>query len=58
MIVKLNQPKVVTWFVALILAVLALLGAILTLGFVTTYAVWFALASAVLLLLATLFAGL
>ena len=55
---KLSQPKVVTWWIGLILAVLAVLGIILKTGFLGDYAVWFALVSAVLMLLATWLKGL
>ncbi|MBR4421175.1 MAG: hypothetical protein IKS69_01410 [Erysipelotrichaceae bacterium] len=54
---KLSAPKQVTWIVAVVLAVLALL--VKFAGFASlTVAFWLALASAVLLVLATFFAGL
>jgi hypothetical protein len=55
---NLNQPRVITWWIALILAVLAAIGAIFNAGFLSTFDVWFALVSAVLLLLATVLKGL
>ena len=56
-IMKLSAPKQVTWIVAVVLAVLALL--VKFAGFASlTVAFWLALASAVLLVLATFFAGL
>jgi hypothetical protein len=55
---KLNQPKVITWWIGLILALLAVIGAVFDVAFLGTYAVWFALVSAVLMLLATYLKGL
>ncbi len=55
---KLNQPKVITWWIGLILALLAVIGAVFNVAFLGTYAVWFALVSAVLMLLATYLKGL
>jgi hypothetical protein len=57
-IMKLSQPKVVTWWIGLILAVLAALGAIFDVAILAPNAIWFALVSAVLMLLATLLKGL
>ncbi|HUW14068.1 MAG TPA: hypothetical protein VM537_30365 [Anaerolineae bacterium] len=55
---KLSQPKVITWWIGLILAVLAILGAIFDVAILGPNAIWFALVSAVLMLLATLLKGL
>jgi lysylphosphatidylglycerol synthetase-like protein (DUF2156 family) len=55
---KLSPPKQVTWFVALALAVLALLGHTNTLAAATPYAFWLALIAAALLLIATIVKGL
>ena len=55
---KLNQPRVITWWIGLILAVLAAIGAIFNVAFLAENAVWFALVSAVLMLLATYLKGL
>jgi hypothetical protein len=55
---KLSSPKQVTWFIALALAVLALLGQTGTVAAVASYAFWLALISAGLLLLATIVKGL
>ena len=55
---KLNQPKQITWFVALALAVLALLGQTGTIAALSQYSFWLALIAAALLLLATLVRGL
>jgi hypothetical protein len=51
---KLSAPKQITWFIALALAVLALLGYLDIIKPLTQYAFWLALISAALLLLATL----
>ena len=54
---KLNAPKQVTWIIAVILAVLALV--IRFAGFASlTVAFWLALASAVILICTSFFAGL
>ena len=55
---KLTPPKNLTWFVALALAVLALLGFTKTISALTPYDFWLALAAAALLLIATLVRGL
>ena len=51
---RLSPPKQVTWFIALALAVLALLGFTGTIGSLSPFSFWLALISAALLLLATL----
>jgi L-asparagine transporter-like permease len=50
---RLSAPKQITWIVALVLAVLGLLGELFTVTFVSDYAFWFAFIAAALLLLAT-----
>ena len=56
-VMKLNAPKNVTWIIAAVLAVLALV--VKFAGFASVgVAFWLALASAVLLLCASFFAGL
>ena len=55
---KLSPPKQITWIIALVLAVLALLGHTNTLAAATPYAFWFALIAAALLLLASIVKGL
>lgn len=55
---KLSPPKNITWFVALILAVLALLGNSGTIAALSPYAFWLALVAAALMLLATIVRGL
>lgn len=55
---KLSAPKNITWFVALALAVLALLGQTGVIAALSTYAFWLALIAAALMLLATIVKGL
>jgi hypothetical protein len=51
---KLTPPKVITWWVALILGVLGLLGHWGQVAALAPYAFWLVLAGLVLLLVATL----
>jgi hypothetical protein len=51
---KLTPPKVVTWWVAVILGVLGLLGHFGTVAALSQYAFWFVTAGLALLVLATL----
>lgn len=55
---RLSPPKQITWFVALALAVLALLGQTSIVGALTPYSFLLALIAAALLLLATIVKGL
>ena len=56
---KLSPPKMITWVVALILLVLALLGHLTTtVSFLTQYDFWLAAVSAALMLIATIVKGL
>lgn len=55
---RLSSPKQITWFIALALAVLALLGQTSVVAALTPYAFWLALIAAALLLLATIVKGL
>jgi 4-hydroxybenzoate polyprenyltransferase len=55
---KLSAPKVVTWWIALILAVLGLLGFLGVVTAIAPYAFWLALIAAALLLIATQMKGL
>ena len=55
---KLSPPKQITWFIALALAVLALLGQTGTIAAFSQYSFWLALIAAALLLLATIVKGL
>jgi hypothetical protein len=51
---KLTPPKVITWWVAVILGVLALLGYFKTIAALTQYDFWLAIAGLALLAVATL----
>lgn len=51
---RLNPPKQITWYVALVLALLALLGQTGIIAPLSEYSFWLALIAAALLLLATL----
>ncbi|MCX6036531.1 MAG: hypothetical protein NTW99_01305 [Chloroflexi bacterium] len=51
---KLTPPKVITWWVALILGVLGLLGSTGNVAALSPYAFWLVMAGLVLLLVATL----
>jgi uncharacterized membrane protein len=51
---KLTPPKVITWWVAVILGVLALLGHFNTVAALSPYAFWLAMAGLILLVVATL----
>ena len=56
--IKLSPPQQVTWFIALVLAVLALLGQTGVIAALSPYSFWLALIAAALLLLATITKGL
>jgi len=51
---KLTAPKNITWWIAVILGALGLLGEVGVLAFVAGYTFWMVLAGLVLLVLATL----
>jgi hypothetical protein len=55
---KLNAPKQITWLIALVLAVVGLVGELVTISVITDYSFWLMAIAAVLLLLATYFPGL
>lgn len=55
---KLSSPKQVTWYVALVLAVLALVGQFKIVAALTPYSFWLAFIAAALLLVATMVEGL
>jgi heme A synthase len=55
---RLSPPKNITWWVALILGVLALLGVAGIVAVLSQYAIWFALIGLALLLVACLVKGL
>jgi len=55
---KLSAPKVITWWVALVLAVLGLLSSLVVIPVLSGFAFWLVLIAAALLLLATAIEGL
>jgi hypothetical protein len=55
---KLSPPKQITWIIALILAIAALIGQIGNIAVLSPYAFWLALISAALMLIATIVKGL
>ena len=55
---KLTPPKVVTFWVAVVLGVLGFLGVLVSIPLVTTYAFWFVFVGFVLLVLGLLVKGL
>ena len=55
---KLNAPRKITWLVALVSAVIGLIGYLVTIPVITGLAFWLVLIAAVLLLLATYMEGL
>ncbi len=55
---KLSAPKQITWWIALILGVLGLLGKLITIPFISGIAFWLVLVALALMLVATLIKGL
>lgn len=55
---KLSAPKQITWIVAVVLGILGLLGALITIPFLSTFAFWFVFVALVLMLVATFIEGL
>lgn len=51
---KLSPPKVITWWIAVVLGVLGLLGFTGSVAGLSAYSFWLALAGLVLMLVATL----
>ena len=54
---KLNAPKTVTWWIAIIVGVLGVLGSFVSLPLVSTYSFLFVVIGFVLLALGTLLTG-
>ena len=54
---KLNQPKQATFWVAVVLALLGLLGTIVTIPVVSGFAFWFAFVGFVVLALGNMLSG-
>lgn len=55
---KLNPPKKITWYIAIILALIGLIGYLVTIPFITQQAFWFEFVAAVLMILAVWLEGL
>lgn len=55
---KLSKPKVISWWIAVILGILGILANFVHIPFVSTYAFWFVVAGLVLLAAATYFKNL
>jgi hypothetical protein len=55
---RLNQPKVITWWIALVIAVVGLIAHLVTIPVLSGFAFWLVVIAAALLLLATVFEGL
>ncbi len=55
---KLSAPKVITWWVALVLAVLGVLAALVKIPVLSGFAFWLVVIAAALLLIATAVEGL
>jgi hypothetical protein len=57
-IIKLNAPKVITWWISLIIAALGVLGYFVAIPVISVYAFWFVVVGFVLLALGTFVKGL
>ena len=55
---KLNAPKQLTWWIAIILGILGLIGFFVALPVISAYAFWFVFAGLVLLALGSFIKGL
>jgi hypothetical protein len=55
---QLNPPRKITWYIALVVMLLGLLGYLVTIPVLSAAAFWLELAAALLLLLATWLKGL
>ncbi len=55
---NLNAPKVITWWVAVVLAVVGLIAQLVVIPVLSGLAFWLVLVAAVLLILATILKGL
>jgi hypothetical protein len=56
--VSLNAPKQITWIIALILAIVGIVGFLVTIPVITGLAFWLVFVGLLLMLLATYFPGL
>ena len=55
---KLSAPKTITWWIAVIIGVLGILGTFVSIPFVSANAFWFVAVAFILLALATFFKAL
>ena len=55
---KLNAPREVTWWIALIVGVVGIIGSFVTLPVISTIAFWLVVAALALMLVATALKGL
>lgn len=55
---KLNSPKLVTWWISVVLGALAILAALNVVPAIAPFAVWLAVVGLALLAVATVFKGL
>ena len=55
---KLNEPKIITWWVAVVVAVIGVIGYLVSIPVLSTIAVWLIVAAFVLLAVANLVKGL
>jgi hypothetical protein len=55
---KLTPPKMLTFWIAVVLALLGFIGVLVTIPFVSTYAFWFVFVGFVLLVLGLIVKGL
>ena len=55
---KLNAPKTITWWIAVVLGVVGIIGSFVAIPFISIYAFWLVAIAFVLLALATALSGL
>ena len=55
---NLNAPKVITWWIAVVLGVVGIIGFLVTIPFISGFAFWLVAIAFVLLALATALSGL
>jgi hypothetical protein len=55
---KLNAPKTITWWIAVVLGVVGIIGSFVAIPFISVYAFWLVAIAFVLLALATALSGL
>lgn len=55
---KFSAPKAITWWIAVVLGVVGILASVVSIGVISTYAVWLIAAGFVLLAAGTVIKGL